>query len=35
MKALSYRESHEAYPPCAYVRWIQVVAAVDVGGRRR
>lgn len=33
VKALPYTESHETCPPCAYVRWIQVVAAFDVGGR--
>ena len=33
MKALPYTDSHETCPPCAYVRWVQVVAAFDVGGR--
>ena len=33
MKALPYSESHETCPPCAYVRWAQVVAAFDAGGR--
>ncbi|OZF42328.1 integrase [Rhodococcus sp. 14-2470-1b] len=33
MKALPYTESHETCPPCAYVRWAQVVAAFDAGGR--
>ena len=33
VKALPYTESHETCPPCAYVRWAQVVAAFDVGGR--
>ena len=33
VKALPYTESHETCPPCAYVRWVQVVAAFDVGGR--
>lgn len=33
VKALPYTESHETCPPCAYVRWAQVVAAYDVGGR--
>lgn len=33
VKALPYTESHETCPPCAYVRWIQVIAAFDVGGR--
>ncbi|OZF25729.1 integrase [Rhodococcus sp. 14-2496-1d] len=33
VKALPYTDSHETCPPCAYVRWIQVVAAFDAGGR--
>ncbi|ORI19702.1 integrase [Rhodococcus sp. 1163] len=33
VKALPYTESHETCPPCAYVRWIQVIAAFDAGGR--
>ncbi|MBY4403021.1 site-specific integrase [Rhodococcus fascians] len=33
VKALPYTESHETCPPCAYVRWVQVVAAFDAGGR--
>ncbi|OZF42702.1 site-specific integrase [Rhodococcus sp. 14-2470-1a] len=33
VKALPYTDSHETCPPCAYVRWAQVVAAFDVGGR--
>ncbi|OZD59742.1 integrase [Rhodococcus sp. 06-1059B-a] len=33
VKALPYTESHETCPPCAYLRWVQVVAAFDVGGR--
>ncbi|MEW1934550.1 integrase [Rhodococcus sp. NPDC079359] len=33
VKALPYTNSHETCPPCAYVRWAQVVAAFDVGGR--
>jgi hypothetical protein len=33
VKALPYIESHETCPPCTYVRWIQVVAAFDTGGR--
>lgn len=33
MKALPYTDSHETCPPCAYVRWAQVVAAFDAGGR--
>lgn len=33
MKALPYTDSCETCPPCAYVRWVQVVAAFDLGGR--
>ncbi len=33
VKALPYTESHVTCPPCAYVRWVQVVAAFDAGGR--
>ena len=33
VKALPYTDSHETCPPCAYVRWVQAVAAFDVGGR--
>lgn len=33
MRALPYTKSHETCPPCAHVRWIQVVAAFDNGGR--
>ncbi|WP_249305516.1 MULTISPECIES: integrase [unclassified Rhodococcus (in: high G+C Gram-positive bacteria)] len=33
VKALPYTESHQTCPPCAYVRWAQVVAAFDAGGR--
>ncbi len=33
VKALPYTESHETCPPCAYVRWAQVVAAFDAGDR--
>ncbi|KZF03720.1 MULTISPECIES: site-specific integrase [unclassified Rhodococcus (in: high G+C Gram-positive bacteria)] len=33
VKALPYTGSHETCPPCAYVRWAQVVAAFDAGGR--
>ncbi|MET4050507.1 MULTISPECIES: integrase [unclassified Rhodococcus (in: high G+C Gram-positive bacteria)] len=33
VKALPYSASHETCPPCAYVRWAQVVAAFDAGGR--
>lgn len=34
VKALPYTDSHETCPPCAYVRWAQVVAAFDAGGRQ-
>ena len=34
MKALPHNDSHETCPPCAHVRWIQVVAAFDTGGGR-
>ncbi|MBY6413925.1 tyrosine-type recombinase/integrase [Rhodococcus sp. BP-252] len=33
VKALPCTDSHETCPPCAYVRWVQVVAAFGVGGR--
>lgn len=33
VRALPYTDSHETCPPCAYVRWVQVVAAYDVLGR--
>lgn len=33
VKALPYTESHKTCSPCAYVRWVQVVAAFDTGGR--
>ncbi|OZC42535.1 integrase [Rhodococcus sp. WWJCD1] len=33
VKALPYTDSPETCPPCAYVRWVQVVAAFDIGGR--
>ena len=33
VKALPYTDSHETCPPCAYVRWAQVVATFDAGGR--
>ncbi|WP_032374103.1 site-specific integrase [Rhodococcoides fascians] len=33
VKALPYTESHETCPPCAYIRWVQVVGAFDAGGR--
>ena len=34
VKALPYTDSHDTCPPCAYVRWAQVVAAFDAGGRQ-
>ncbi|WP_371129022.1 hypothetical protein [Rhodococcoides fascians] len=33
VKALPYTASHETCPLCAYVRWADVVAAYDAGGR--
>jgi integrase len=33
VKALPYTDAHETCPPCAYTRWVQVVAAFDAGGR--
>ncbi|QCB51785.1 site-specific integrase [Rhodococcus sp. PAMC28707] len=33
VKALPYTESHQTCPPCAYVRWAQVIAAFDARGR--
>ncbi|MFF3182173.1 site-specific integrase [Rhodococcus pyridinivorans] len=33
IRALSYTDSHRSCPPCAYLRWLQVVAAFDIGGR--
>ncbi|WP_457142343.1 tyrosine-type recombinase/integrase [Mycobacterium sp. URHB0021] len=34
LRPLPASESHETCPPCAVVRWLQVVAAFDAGGRR-
>lgn len=33
IRALLYTDSHRSCPPCAYLRWLQVVAAFDTGGR--
>ncbi|MGU3433213.1 site-specific integrase [Actinomycetes bacterium M1A6_2h] len=33
VRALPVTVSHTTCPPCAYVRWLQVVAAFDAGGR--
>ncbi|MDV7198597.1 site-specific integrase [Rhodococcus kroppenstedtii] len=33
VRALPATESHATCPPCAYVRWVQVVSAFDGGGR--
>ncbi|MFF0284449.1 integrase [Rhodococcus aetherivorans] len=33
VKALPFTASHSSCPPCAYLRWAQVVAAFDTGGR--
>ncbi len=32
-RALPYTDSHRSCPPCAYLRWLQVAAAFDTGGR--
>ncbi|WP_346765053.1 site-specific integrase [Rhodococcus sp. BL-253-APC-6A1W] len=32
-RALPYTDSHCSCPPCAYLRWLQVVTAFDTGGR--
>ncbi|MCD7053144.1 site-specific integrase [Rhodococcus sp. BH2-1] len=32
-RALPYTDSPRSCPPCAYLRWLQVVAAFDAGGR--
>lgn len=34
VKALPYTDSHETCPPCAYVRWVQVVGAFSESSRR-
>ena len=33
MKALPFTDRHESCPVCAWVRWLQIVAAFDTGGR--
>ncbi|MDV7241740.1 MULTISPECIES: integrase [Rhodococcus] len=33
VRALPFTASHASCPPCAYVRWAQVVAAYDTAGR--
>ncbi|MBM7415256.1 MULTISPECIES: site-specific integrase [Nocardiaceae] len=33
VRALPTTDSHTTCPPCAYVRWVQVVSAFDAGGR--
>ncbi|MGU3438462.1 tyrosine-type recombinase/integrase [Actinomycetes bacterium M1A6_2h] len=33
VRALPFTDSHHTCPPCAYVRWVQVVGAFDTGGR--
>nr|WP_250851752.1 site-specific integrase [Rhodococcus kroppenstedtii] len=33
VRALPTTNSHVTCPPCAYVRWVQVVSAFDAGGR--
>jgi type IV secretory pathway TrbD component len=33
VRALPFTDRHESCPPCAYVRWAQVVAAFDSRGR--
>ena len=33
VKALPFTDRHESCPVCAWVRWLQVVAAFDTGGR--
>lgn len=33
VKALPYTANHDSCPVCAWIRWIQVVAAFDSGGR--
>ena len=33
VRALPFTTSHHSCPPCAYVRWAQVVAASDAAGR--
>ncbi len=33
IRALPVTASHTSCPPCAYLRWVQVVSAFDTGGR--
>ena len=33
VRALPFTDRHDSCPPCAYVRWAQVVAAFDTHGR--
>src|SRR5690606_10072468 len=33
IRALPFTRSHASCPPCAWLRWAQVVAAFDAGGR--
>ena len=33
VKALPFTDRHESCPVCAWIRWLQVVAAFDTGGR--
>ena len=33
VKALPFTDCHESCPVCAWVRWLQIVAAFDAGGR--
>ena len=33
VKALPFTDCHESCPVCAWVRWLQIVAAFDTGGR--
>ncbi len=33
VKALPFTDRHESCPVCAWVRWLQIVAAFDTGGR--
>ncbi|MGV9949393.1 site-specific integrase [Rhodococcus aetherivorans] len=33
IRALPFTQSHGSCPPCAWLRWAQVVAAFDTGGR--
>ncbi|GGG01272.1 hypothetical protein GCM10007304_14060 [Rhodococcoides trifolii] len=35
VKALPFTDCHESCPVCAWVRWLQIVAAFDTGGQSR